>query len=165
MHILDGFCTGYFSSLQVLDKKTIIIIPDTAAKRKIYDEQIIKNYYLSNIRAADCVKLITRITKIKNITSDDLHNTITVREIPEKVALVEKLIRFYDKRKAEVLVKVDIMEVNKDRLAEYGSEFSQYQVGQSLVTSGESAGVKGGLKTDSSATIDANSSVRRSDRS
>lgn len=140
---LERICLLKTLFYKILDKKTIIIIPDTAAKRKIYDEQIIKNYYLSNIKAADCVKLISRITKIKNITSDAHHNTITVREIPEKVALVEKLIRFYDKRKAEVLVKVDIMEVNKDRLAEYGTEFSQYQVGQSMITTGESAGIKG----------------------
>lgn len=140
---LERICLLKSLFYKILDKRTIIIIPDTAAKRKIYDEQIIKNYYLSNIKAADCVKLISRITKIKNITSDDMHNTITVREIPEKVALVEKLIRFYDKRKAEVLVKIDIMEVNKDRIAEYGTEFSQYQVGQSLITTGESAGIKG----------------------
>ena len=140
---LERICLLKSLFYKILDKKTIIIIPDTAAKRKIYDEQIIKNYYLSNIKAADCVKLISRIAKVKNIISDDLHNTITVREVPEKVALVEKLIRFYDKRKAEVLVKVDIMEVNKDRLAEYGSEFSQYQVGQSLTTTGESTGIKG----------------------
>ena len=140
---LERICLLKNLFYKILDKKTIIIIPDTAAKRKIYDEQIIKNYYLSNIKASDCVKLISRITRIKNITSDSHHNTITVRDIPEKVALVEKLIKIYDKRKAEVLVKVDIMEVNKDRLAEYGTEFSQYQVGQSLITSGESSGVKG----------------------
>ena len=140
---LERICLLKNLFYKILDKKTIIIIPDTAAKRKIYDEQIIKNYYLSNIKASDCVKLISRITRIKNITSDSHHNTITVRDIPEKVALVEKLIKIYDKRKAEVLVKVDIMEVNKDRLSEYGTEFSQYQVGQSLITSGESSGVKG----------------------
>jgi general secretion pathway protein D len=140
---LERICLLKSLFYKILDKKTIIIIPDTAAKRKIYDEQIIKNYYLSNIKAAECVKLISRITKVKNITSDSHHNTITVREIPEKVALVEKLIKIYDKRKAEVLVKIDIMEVNKDRLAEYGTEFSQYQVGQSLISTGESSGVKG----------------------
>ncbi len=140
---LDRICLLKNLFYKLLDQKTIIIIPDTEAKRKVYDEQIIKNYYLSNIKAADCVKLITRISKIKNVTSDDYHNTVTIRDTPEKVALAERLIRFYDKRKAEVLVKVDIMEVNKDRLSEYGTEFSQYQLGQSLVTGADGTGVKG----------------------
>lgn len=140
---LDRICLLKNLFYKLLDQKTIIIIPDTTAKRKVYDEQIIKNYYLSNIKAADCVKLITRICKIKNVTSDDYHNTVTIRDTPEKVALAEKLIRFYDKRKAEVLVKVDIMEVNKDRLSEYGTEFSQYQLGQSLDTGAEGTGIKG----------------------
>ncbi len=140
---LDRICLLKNLFYKLLDPKTIIIIPDTAAKRKAYDEQIIKNYYLSNIKADDCVKLITRVCKIKNITADSHHNTITIRETPEKVALTEKLIRFYDKRKAEVLIKVDIMEVNKDRLSEYGTEFSQYQLGQSLDTGSGTGGIKG----------------------
>jgi len=128
---------------KILDKNTIIIIPDTNAKRKIYNKQIIKVFYLSNIKAPDCLKIINRVTKIKNVTADLYLNTITVREIPEKVALVEKLIDFFDKRKAEVLVKIDIMEVNRDRLREYGVEFSQYQISQSFKTKAESTGISG----------------------
>jgi general secretion pathway protein D len=140
---LDRICMLENLFYKVLDEKTIMIIPDTPAKRKIYDEQIIKNYYLSNIAAADCVKLITKLAKVKTIVSDENHNTITVRDIPEKVALVERLIEFYDKRKPEVMIKVDIMEVNKDRLAEFGIEFSQYQVTQSLTGTGDTGAIKG----------------------
>jgi general secretion pathway protein D len=140
---LDRICMLKGLFYKVLDQKTLIIIPDTAAKRKVYDEQIIKNYYLSNMAADDCVKLISRITRINSMTADQNLNSITVRDVPEKVALVERMIQFYDKRKAEVLVKVDIMEVNKDRLQEYGAEFSQYQLGQSLTRTGDSGGVKG----------------------
>jgi general secretion pathway protein D len=140
---LDRICLLKGLFYKLLDPKTILIIPDTDAKRKVYDEQIIKNYYLSNIKAEDCVKLITRIAKIKNITADPFQNTVTVRDTPDKVALVERLIRLYDKRKAEVLVKVDIMEVNKDRLAQYGTEFSQYQITQSLDTGSDKSGISG----------------------
>lgn len=140
---LDRICLLKNLYYKILDPKTIIIIPDTSAKRKIYDRQIIKHYYLTNMKAEDCVKQLTRLTKVKNIIADNFQNTVTVRDTPEKVALVEKLIRIYDKRKAEVLVKVDIMEVNKDRLAEYGVEFSQYQLGQSLSTGSESGSISG----------------------
>ncbi|MDQ1351129.1 MAG: hypothetical protein QG657_1431 [Acidobacteriota bacterium] len=140
---LDRICLLKNLFYKLLDPKTIIIIPDTDAKRKTYDEQIIKNYYISNIKADDCVKLITRIAKIKNITADSFQNTITIRDTPDRVALVERLIQLYDKRKAEVLVKVDIMEVNKDRLAQYGTEFSQYQISQSLDTGTSKTGISG----------------------
>ncbi|HLP60818.1 MAG TPA: hypothetical protein VK186_18400 [Candidatus Deferrimicrobium sp.] len=139
---LDRICLLKNLFYKLLDPQTIIIIPDTDAKRKAFDEQIIKNYYLSNIKAEECVKLITKICKIKNITADSFQNTVTIRDTVEKVALVEKLISLYDKRKAEVLVKVDIMEVNKDRLAEYGTEFSQYQISQSIDT-GSDKGISG----------------------
>lgn len=142
-HALDRICLLKNLYYKILDPKTIIIIPDTSAKHNTYDRQIIKHYYLTNMKAEDCVKLVTRLTKTKNVIADAFQNTITVRDTPEKVALVEKLIRIYDKRKAEVLVKVDIMEVNKDRLAEYGVEFSQYQLGQSLSTGTDSSGISG----------------------
>lgn len=140
---LDRICLLKNLFYKVLDSRTIIIIPDTPAKRKVYDEQIIKNYYLSNITAEDCLKLISRITGIKNMTADKNHNTITIRDTPEKVALVERLIGLYDKRKAEVMIKVDIMEVNRDRLQEYGIEFSQYQLSQQLTGTSETGGIKG----------------------
>ena len=140
---LERICLLKNLFYKVLDENTIIIIPDTSAKRKIYDEQIIKSYFLSNIKAEDCLKLIRKVTRIKNITADSYQNTITVREHPERVALVERLIRFYDKRKAAVMIKIDIMEVNKDRLQEYGVEFSQYQISQSMTTTSESGNIKG----------------------
>lgn len=140
---LDRICLLKNLFYKLLDDKTIIIIPDTPAKRKVYDEQIIKNFYLSNIVAEECLKLVGRMTGVKNMTADKNHNTITVRDTPEKVALVERLIRFYDKRKAEVMIKVDIMEVNRDRLQEYGIEFSQYQLSQSLASTSDSGSIKG----------------------
>ena len=140
---LDRICLMKELFYKILDKKTIIIIPDTESKRKIYNEQIIKNFYLSNLNAEECVKMITRVAKIKNISSDPAHNSITVRETPEKVALVEKLIGFYDKRKAEVMIQVEILEVNKDRLREYGIELSKYQISQGINTAGDAAAVKG----------------------
>ncbi len=140
---LDRICLMKELFYKVLDAKTILIIPNTDSKRKIYDEQVIKNFYLSNLDAEECVKMITRVSKIKNISSDPTHNSITVRETPEKVALVERLVRFYDKRKAEVMIQVEILEVNKDRLKEYGLELSKYQISQGITTLGEAAAVKG----------------------
>jgi general secretion pathway protein D len=128
---------------KVLDKKTILIIPDTKTKRKLYMEQIIKSFYLSNIKSDECMKLITKITRIKNIVSNKHLNTLTVRDIPHRVALVEKLIHFFDKKKSEVLIKIDIMEVNKDRLKEYGIELSQYQFGQSVNSGTDTSSISG----------------------
>lgn len=140
---LDRICLMKELFYKILDEKTILIIPDTDSKRKIYDEQIIKNFYLSNLAAEECVKMITRVAKIKNISSDPTHNSITVRETPEKVALVEKLVSFYDKRKAEVMIQVEILEVNKDKLREYGIELSKYQISQGITTVGDATSVKG----------------------
>lgn len=140
---IDRICLIKGLFYKILDKNTIIIIPNTEAKRKIYNEQIIKVFYLSNIKSQDCLKILNKVAKVKNITADQYMNTITIREIPEKVALVEKLINLFDKRKAEVLIKIDIMEVNRDRLREYGVEFSQYQISQSLNSSSDSSGIKG----------------------
>ncbi len=140
---LERICMIKKLFYKLLDNKTILIIPDTDSKRKIYEKVIIKNFYLSNIKADECAQIVSKVAKVKNIFVNRTLNMITVRDVPEKVALIEKLVNFYDKRKAEVMIKVEIVEVNKDKLREYGVEFSQYQVSQSLYTTSETGAIKG----------------------
>jgi len=140
---LERICLIKKLFIKILDEKSLLIIPDTSSKRKMYEEQVIKNFYLSNISADECAKIISKVCKMKNLFVNNELNMITIREIPQRVALVEKLVNFYDKRKAEVMIKVEIMEVNKDKLKEYGVELSQYQISQGITSLSEEGTVKG----------------------
>jgi len=98
----------------------IFVASGDPAKRKEYEEEIVRVFYLTNITAdKDLTEIVTAIrnmftpalSKMNVITAQ---NAIVVRDTPDKVLLVGKLINALDKAKSEVVVEVSIAEVNLD---------------------------------------------------
>src|ERR1700754_4974341 len=56
-------------------------------------------------------------------------NTITVRATAPVVAVAERLIRAHDKPRAEVVIEVQILEVNRERAKQFGINLSDYSLG------------------------------------
>src|SRR6185503_11873057 len=49
---------------------------------------------------------------------------LTINDAPDKVAAAERIVEMVDKQRAEVVVEVEILEVNRTRLKEYGIEIT-----------------------------------------
>lgn len=113
---------------KVLDPKTILIIPDTPAKRKDYDELVMRHFFLSNALPEDIVKIIQKMAGIRVFEINKNLNSITVRDIPEKIEIVEKIIRIHDKPRGELFIDLEIIEVNRNKTREYGIELSDYSI-------------------------------------
>src|SRR4029077_20620801 len=107
-----------------LTRNTILVMPDTAVKRREQEEQIIKTFYLSNtITPQDLTEVITAIRTLletRRIQQINSINAIMVRDTPDKVAMIEKIIRDVDKAKPEVVVDVAILEVRRDKARQLG---------------------------------------------
>ena len=103
---------------------TIMIIPDNAAKRRSYEEQIIKTFYLSNtLQAAELneiVQLLRTIVDVKRISPSTANNAIIIRDTPDKMAVCEKIIRDIDQARPEVLIQVAVLQARRDRARELG---------------------------------------------
>ena len=56
-------------------------------------------------------------------------NTITVRATAPIVDVIERLIRANDKPRAEVVIDVQILEVNRNRAKQFGLNLSNYALG------------------------------------
>jgi len=120
---------------KVLDEKTIVVIPDNANKRKEYEELILRTFYLSN---GDVEKIQAMLRTLAGISVMGTHpdlRAIIIRDSPKKIAIAEKIINLLDKSRAEVVINVEILEVNKSRMREYGIELSNYQLTESLAMS------------------------------
>jgi len=124
---------------KVLDEQTILIIPDTPAKRTEYEELVLRTFYLSNADVNQIQALLRTLADIKTIAVNTNLNTISIRGTQKKLEIAEKIITSQDKSRAELLIDVEILEVNKSRMREYGIELSNYQITQSLVP-GKSSG-------------------------
>jgi general secretion pathway protein D len=113
---------------KVIDADTIIIIPDTPAKRKDYEELVMKTVFLSNGDPESIQKTIRSLTGMKTIAVDKELNAMTLKGPLPEVKMAERIIQIYDKPKGEVFIDIEIIEVNRTRVKEYGIELSQYQV-------------------------------------
>ena len=55
-------------------------------------------------------------------------NSVTVRATAPLVAIMERIIESNDRPRAEVIVDVQILEVNRSRAKQFGLELSNYSV-------------------------------------
>jgi general secretion pathway protein D len=102
----------------------IMVIPDQPQKRRDYEEQLVKTFYLSNtVQPQDLTEIVTglrQLLDLKRIMQLNSQNAIMVRDTPDKLALAEKMIRDIDKAKPEVVIQVEVLEARTDRLRDLG---------------------------------------------
>jgi general secretion pathway protein D len=105
---------------RVVDAKVLNIVPDTPAKRREFEEQVVKTFYLSTADAKQVIDLLRVVLGARRVAPVPGANAITINDTPEKVAAAERIVEAVDKRRAEVVVEVQILEVNRDKLKDYG---------------------------------------------
>jgi general secretion pathway protein D len=102
----------------------IMVIQDQPQKRRDYEEQLVKTFYLSNtVQPQDLTEIVTglrQLLDLKRIQQLNSQNAIIVRDSPDKLILAEKMIRDIDKAKPEVIIQVEVLEARIDRLRDLG---------------------------------------------
>src|SRR5712664_1597688 len=102
----------------------IFVVPDQPQKRRDYEEQVIKTFYLSNtVQPQDLTEIVTglqQLLDLKRIQQLNSQNAIIVRDTPDKLLLAGKMINDIDKAKPEVVVQVEVLQARTDRLRDLG---------------------------------------------
>ncbi len=120
---------------KVLNERTILVIQDSTQKRQQYEEQIIRTFYISHADPQEIYNMVNLVVRIQGlavapvVSVNKTSNTVTVRGTPNIVNILEKVIQANDRPRAEVVVDVEILEVNRQRAKEFGLNLSQYQIG------------------------------------
>jgi general secretion pathway protein D len=98
---------------------TVFVAADNPAKRKDLEQSVIKTFYLTNLsqptELQDVVNTLRQILEISRLQPLPTQAAIVVRGTPDQIALAQKLVSDLDKPKAEVIVDVAIMQVNRDK--------------------------------------------------
>lgn len=121
---------GYY--YKITNPRTILVIPDQPAKHQQYDDLVIKVFYVSHADATELASLVNSIMRIPAMSVQPMvmpnktANTITVRATGPVVDVFERVIRANDKPRAEVVLDIEILEVNRQRLKKYGINLSSY---------------------------------------
>jgi general secretion pathway protein D len=105
---------------KVLDEKTIIIVPDNPQARRDYEDLVIRTFYLSNGDAEQVTNVVRTMIEARNVFPLKALNAITIRDTADKVRIAEKIIEANDKAKAEVVVAVELVQLDLNKLRDIG---------------------------------------------
>jgi general secretion pathway protein D len=111
-----------------------MIIPDNAQKRALYEEQVIRTFFISHADATEMATILNSIIRIPQlavapaVVANKTNNTITVRASAAVVAIVQRIIEQQDNPRAEVVIDVQILEVNRERTKEFGLDLSEFSI-------------------------------------
>ena len=109
---------------RVTSPRTVIIIPDTPAKRREYEEEVVRTFYLSNADLKETMDLLRLVLDARRISPITATNALTIKDTPERIAAASRLLSAIDKARPELLIDVELLEVDRTRLQEYGLQFA-----------------------------------------
>jgi general secretion pathway protein D len=109
---------------RVTSPQTVVIVPDTPAKRREYEEEIVRTFYLSNADLKETMDLLRLILDARRVSPITATNAITIKDTPEHISAAAKVISAVDKARPEVVIDVELLEVDRTRLLEYGLQIA-----------------------------------------
>ena len=114
--------TGAF--YRVSGPRTVMVIPDTPAKRREYEEEVVRTFYLSNADLKETMDLLRLVLDARRISPTTATNALTLKDTPERVAAAARVISAIDKARPEVIIDVELLEVDRTKLTEYGLQIA-----------------------------------------
>jgi general secretion pathway protein D len=115
-----------------LSGNTIFVTQDTTTKRRDYEEQVMKVFYLSNVTTPqelqEIVTAVRSVADIQRLFVYNAQNAIIARGEADRIALAEKIIHDLDKPKSEVVVDVVVLQVSSDMTRTLGAALSSLSI-------------------------------------
>lgn len=117
---LDSVSAATRSFWKAHGQRTVTIIPDTPAKRREYEEELVKTFYLSNADLKEALDILRIVVDLRRLAPLTANNAITIKDTPERITAAGRIISAIDKARPEVIIDVELMEVDRTRMKEYG---------------------------------------------
>jgi general secretion pathway protein D len=121
---LTSLSTTTRNFYRVTAQRTITIVPDTPAKRTEYEEEVVRTFYLSNADLKETIDLLRIVIDARRIAPIAATNAFSIKDTPERVTAAARLISAIDKARPEVIIDVELLEVDRTRLLEYGLQLT-----------------------------------------
>jgi general secretion pathway protein D len=106
------------------DTRTIIVATDQPQNRARYQNLSVRTFYLRNADVAEVRTLIQQVVATKYLVPNKQQNSLTVRDTPANLELIQSIIASIDKDRAEVLIEVNLYEVDHADLLQIGNQFA-----------------------------------------
>ena len=121
LNIVAGVTRTFY---RVTAQSTVVVIPDTQAKRREYEEEVVRTFYLSNADLKETMDLLRLVLDARRISVTTATNAVTIKDTPERIAAAARVITAIDKARPEVIIDVELLEVDRTRLLDYGLQIA-----------------------------------------
>ena len=108
---------------QVLAPNMVLLYPNNASKQKDYEDEIVKTFYLSDADPKQAQALIKAIVNPKAMFIDEKSSVLVVRDTPDVVRMIEKLVTSIDLPDAEVMLEVEVLEIAHSKVEQLGIQY------------------------------------------
>ena len=108
---------------QVLSENMVLIYPNTPAKQKEYQSQIVRTFYLSSSDPKRTMEMLKTMLDAKTLFVDERASAVIMRDTPEAVRMAERLIASVDLPDSEVMLEVEVLELTRTRLEQLGINY------------------------------------------
>jgi general secretion pathway protein D len=115
---------------------TILVAPDTKEKRGQYEDHLVRTFHLNAVRAKEMADILKGLITIKKIVVNEQLNTLVLRDTEEVLRIAERIVTSNDRKPAEIILDVEILEVNRSKSEKLGLDFGTYSVSAGLPTPG-----------------------------
>ena len=108
---------------RILDGNSVLIYPVTAQKIRDYQALSVRSIMLANASAKTVSETLRTILKTRDIAVDEKQNMLIIRDTPDALRHVERLVALQDQAPPEVMLEVEVLEVQRSRLLQLGVQF------------------------------------------
>ena len=138
---------------KIVDASTIIIVPDNAQKHRQYDDLVLRTFFIVNAEVNTVANMLRTIAGIQRVQPNPELKSITVRATPDQVAVAERIVELNDKSKSEIMLDIEILEINRSKVFEYGLQAAEYQASLGFAPAGQNAET-GAIRLNRLASVD-----------
>lgn len=104
-------------------KRTILIIIDGPQNRARYEQMEMRTFWIKNADVNEVRTAVMSMAGTKQVVLSKQLNALTVRDTPANLEMIESIIDWFDKSKAEVLIDIKLYEVSRKALLQLGNQF------------------------------------------
>jgi len=105
---------------KLLNENTVMVFPATQQKQRELLDTVTRSFYLVNADPKQAQAMVRTTAKTRDIFVDESLNLLVVRDTPEVVRLVERLVQTLDLPDPEVMLELEVLEVSSKNVDQLG---------------------------------------------
>jgi general secretion pathway protein D len=121
---LDATARATATFYRVTAQDTIIVVNDNPAKQREYLQEFERTFVVENANPQETMDALRVVSDMRTIALVPGTNMIVARDTADRLQAAGRFIRTFDKARPELVVDVEVIEVDRSTLLDYGAQFA-----------------------------------------